>query len=649
MTDMMRAAAAVVAVAMNILERTIRAALRPPPDVKPWQWMELFCRHDNESSRRGQKWTTDTARFVREICEEVSNNVRRQISIRCSAQSAKTLTIVQCVLWIIENDPGPLMWVMAAKDEAATFMQQRLLPAMKMCAPVAAKLPTNRRDNKAMEINFDTMSFNLRGANSKSKLQSKPVRWLILDEVRNYPKGALDTVLKRIRTFWNARVIIISTPDLKDDAVDLAFLAGDQRHYHVPCPHCGHKQELDCDPTSSSVSKLGRFRWDVNDITRPNGGWDFDVLAPTIRYECAACNAAIKDTPSTRQALVDGGEWVKYNPTAPQDKVSFTWSAFLPDWVRWRDNVEEHLRSLIALEKGDVSPRKTFVTETLGVPWKDSLGDIKNWDFLNDRKQAYQLARNLPLGTTWEWIEEKDRYMAVDVQGKGGRHFRWVARAFSAGESGTNSRLIDYGTLWSWPEVLAKAEELGISLDNICVDFAHYTSEVYTYVIESDYRIKPIRGDKAANFIIEGLRVIWKWTEIDPAQGGKLQGRVEIIRALLFSSSGAKDKLASYMLGITGFGRWEISQEVDEEYCSQVSAEERNEEGKWVPVRVDNHFFDCEQMLVICAMASGLIYAPEKIDKKQPELFPIAHAVGPQNVFLPNGEQETEYYLKGQP
>jgi hypothetical protein len=76
---------------------------------------------------------------------------------------------------------------------------------------------------------FSAMPFYFVGAGSPSKLQSKPIRWLFLDEVRNYPPGALDTVLKRTRAVWNSRRLIISTPDRKDDAVYRAYLAGDQR------------------------------------------------------------------------------------------------------------------------------------------------------------------------------------------------------------------------------------------------------------------------------------------------------------------------------------------------------------------------------------------------------------------------------------
>ena len=43
---------------------------------------------------------------------------------------------------------------------------------------------------------------------SKARLQSKPIRWLVCDEVRHHPPGRLAMVLKRTRSFWNWRRLL---------------------------------------------------------------------------------------------------------------------------------------------------------------------------------------------------------------------------------------------------------------------------------------------------------------------------------------------------------------------------------------------------------------------------------------------------------
>lgn len=76
---------------------------------------------------------------------------------------------------------------MAAKDEAKTFVRDRIKPTFDNCQPVSDQMISA----ESYEFTFGAMPFYFTGAGSPSKLQSKPIRWLFLDEVQNYPKGAL--------------------------------------------------------------------------------------------------------------------------------------------------------------------------------------------------------------------------------------------------------------------------------------------------------------------------------------------------------------------------------------------------------------------------------------------------------------------------
>ena len=141
--------------------------------------------------------------------EAFADNRIRELSIMCSAQSGKTQMVMILLAWAIAEDPGPAMWVQAAQDEAKTFAKTRLMPTLEACPPVAALFPEDRHSKTTLEINFASMPLVINGASSQSKLQSKPIRWLLLDEVRNYPPGAFEMVSKRTRAFWNGRKVLI--------------------------------------------------------------------------------------------------------------------------------------------------------------------------------------------------------------------------------------------------------------------------------------------------------------------------------------------------------------------------------------------------------------------------------------------------------
>jgi hypothetical protein len=114
-------------------------------------------------------------------------------------------------------------------------------------------------------------------------------------------------VLKRTRAYYNAKRIIISTPMHQHDAVHQHFILGDQRHWHVPCPRCGHSQILTWE----------KIRWDENEVTRPDGLWDFDRLAGEL-FVSSAITVALLLIAIDRRHFSRNGVWVPHNPLAPK-------------------------------------------------------------------------------------------------------------------------------------------------------------------------------------------------------------------------------------------------------------------------------------------------------------------------------------------
>ena len=162
-----------------------------------------------------------------------------------------------------------------------------LTPTFETCRPVKERMAEPTLTGFA----FDGMPFYAGWSGSKARLQSKPIRYVFADEVRNYAPGRLEMLLKRTRSFWNSRRFLISTPGTKGDAMDTAYRAGDQRLWHFECPACGRLQPL----------AFEQLKWDSNDTTKPEGKWRFDALADTIRFECVSCGHRIKDTPVDRR------------------------------------------------------------------------------------------------------------------------------------------------------------------------------------------------------------------------------------------------------------------------------------------------------------------------------------------------------------
>ncbi len=572
---------------MNIVEQAAREAWKPADRRAPWEWAE-----DNFKvavSPFPGMWRSDNAPWVRKFMESFADNRVRSISIMCAAQSAKTETMIACLCWLISEDPGPCMWVTSNEDEALKFAKERMMPSLKACPPVAQLMPKSRELAKAKEVFFPHMTLELVGSNAPSKLQSKPRRWLLMDEVRNWPPGALPMVLKRTRTYWNARQVVMSTPADEHDSVHQEYLKGNQQVWKVACPKCKEKHELDWE----------FVKWDTNEKTRPSGKYDFDNLSKTIRMECPACGYETYDTPPERRRLTKG-DWVETNPEASRQRKSFTWSALLPTWVRWAELVEEFLSAKKALSWGDPQPLKTFITESLGQPWQDRLryGDQGNWS--EDRKGTFRMLD--------KWPKEDRRFLGVDVQKD---HLFYVCRAF--GKEGM-SRLIDYGKIADFSSLREKIQELGVDDDDVVVDSGYNATSIYNEVTKSGYSWKPMKGDDFQYFVVDGVRQPYKDTLVDPAMGTSLQGQVRPVRLFVFSNPAIKDLLSEYTRGIGP--SWEIPENVTIDYVQQMSAEHREEiqdaygkiTYKWVnKPRRPNHYWDCECMIMVAGLVTGAI------------------------------------------
>lgn len=585
---------------MNPLVKGFTDALRPPDRRTPWEWCEEHVYVDDSSPLPG-RWRSSNAPWVRKPMEDAANPAVHFISIKCSAQSAKTQTVLNLVCWITSESPGPSMWVMAAQDDAKDFLRDRALPTFDSCAPVRRQL----RGVEKLTVLFNGMSLYFTGAGSKGKLQSKPIKNLFLDEVRNYPEGRLELALKRVRSHERrCKVFIISTPGNENDDVDAHFNAGSQHTWHVVCPECQIVQPLEFE----------QLRWDTNDTTKPNGRWKIDEVAKTIRYRCISCDHVWRDTPRDRRQLTREGRYVQLNPDAPESHRSYTWNALLPEWVSWKAIVKEYLDAVDAARSypPDYEPMKGFVTETLGKAWSEALGIIDDFEFLEQRREDYDFGD--------VWPEEITRFMAADKQQKGGDHFFWAIRAFA---SGGKSRLVAYGRAETEEQLESIRVEYGVPLANAMMDSGYDATKVYRWCLKSGW--KAFKGDQVDLYTAsvidpvtrkpKTIRRIWHKSLVDPSFGTKhdrVKGRGGIT-LYRFSSETTKDYLAEFMRGLVG--QWTIPRKTGKDYLHQITAEARVEvvdtKGRvsyvWKELRKANHFFDCEQMILVAAVVSKIV------------------------------------------
>ena len=116
------------------------------------------------------------------------------------------------------------MLVMPTERDAEAWSKDRFSPMARDTPCLAGKIadPKSRDgSNKILHKRFPGGHLTIVGANAPSGLASRPIRILLCDEVDRYPFSAgaegdpVNLAKKRTVTFWNRKIVLVSTPTIR--------------------------------------------------------------------------------------------------------------------------------------------------------------------------------------------------------------------------------------------------------------------------------------------------------------------------------------------------------------------------------------------------------------------------------------------------
>lgn len=177
----------------------------------------------------------------------------------------------------------------------------------------------------------------LTGAGSAADLSSKPIRYLFLDEVDKFKAATtqeadpISLSIERTKSYFsNRKIYICSTPTLKTGHIWKAKEACDiEKHFFVPCPHCGKYIEL----------KFAQIRWPGKDEGLSEGD-----RAEAAQYICQECNGVITD--HDKPAMLLKGEWRNVRQSARTARsVAFWFNTLYSPFTRFSEIAREFMKS----------------------------------------------------------------------------------------------------------------------------------------------------------------------------------------------------------------------------------------------------------------------------------------------------------------
>lgn len=572
--------------------------LNPEAPLTVSQWADQK-RVLTAASAESGKWHTDRTPYLREIMDSFSDPHVEEITVRSGTQVGKTEFILNCLGYVIDYEPAPTMVVLPRDEDTRGWAVKRARP-MILASPDLRQHITGKEDDLAGKLyQLDRMFIKFAGANSPADLASDPCRFVLFDEVDKYPKFSgreADPVklgIERTRTFWNKKIIKVSTPTTNQGYITREYDKSDQRRFYVPCPHCGAYQPLVfrreegpgagqlCWPTEGTADQIraGRLAW----------------------YECGACHGRI-DEPQKRDML-RRGVWCPQGCTVPSSGQveglpgvtghrGYHLSSLYSPWVSWSQIAAEFLEA-----KDYPALLMNFVNSVLGEPWIERTEQTRE-SHLKDRLGAHDLgevASGVLLITA-----------GVDVQKD---HFYFAIRGWGIGEE---SWLIRYGRCESFEDldhVLLDTQYPGAGSAHgvrlVCIDSGARTNEVYAYCRKKREKLRPVKGYDHI------LAAPYRVTTLDKdANGRQIPGGLGL---WTLDTNYYKDKLSRLIHTQPGDpGEWHLPVTVDQDYLDQMTSEHKVVErdkrtGRvseaWQPITQHraNHYWDCEVYALLAA------------------------------------------------
>jgi phage terminase large subunit GpA-like protein len=560
------------------LQEAIRTALKPPPRLTVSQWADEHRQLSSESSAEAGRWSTSRAEYQRGMMDAVSDADIETVVLMTAAQIGKTELINNVVGFHIHQDPAPMLVVQPTLEMAQTWSKDRLAPAIRDTPVLSEKIGDPRsRDsgNTTLHKVFAGGHVTACGANSPSSLASRPCRIILCDEVDRYPLSAgtegdpVALARKRSATFWNRKIILVSTPTEKGASrIEDAYAESDQRKYFVPCPDCDEKQEL----------KWSNVQWT-------------DSKPQTAEYTCEHCGSCWND--AKRFQAVRYGEWQK---TAEGDgkTAGFHLSALYSPWTPLEDIVRDFLAS-----KRDPMRLKTWINTTLGETYEEQGERIDEYD-LYERREDW--TDDLPEGAVvlTAGVDVQDDRLAYEVLATGSGHETWSIQYEEIYGDPSGSEL------WQrLDEVLNQTFIHPIRGEMIirstCVDSGgHYTQQVYNYARQrAGKRVFAIKGVGG-----EGRPIIGKPSKNNIGKINLFPVGTDTAKELIF----ARLKITE-----EGAGYCHFPFTHSEEYFRMLTSEKKvtkyfkgRPRREWVKVRQRNEALDCRVYAMAALELMGL-------------------------------------------
>jgi len=357
--------------------------LTPDPELWVDEWSDEYMRipRDTGAAEPG-KYRTARTPYAREPmrCLSPAHPCKRVVT-KVASQLMKTQIALNWIGALIHMAPSNILTLLPSLA-LAKRVSSRIGKTIDVTPELKARVAANRsRDarNTVDTKEFEGGTLYATTAGSAANLSELSARYIYGDEVDRWDVDVdqegdpIKLAEARGSTFGrNAKFYFSSSPLIKGASrIDDLFMMGDQRHFYVPCPTCGHMQVL---------------------------SWDRLLYSPdfsTVHYQCAGTDCDVLIEEHQKSEMLAKGEW-RAHAKGDGETVSFHLNALYAPlgWHSWAMLAREFEEAKRAQDRGDLEPMQVFYNTRLAEVWDSAVEQTKA-----EVLQARALQEDYVLGT----------------------------------------------------------------------------------------------------------------------------------------------------------------------------------------------------------------------------------------------------------
>lgn len=560
------------------IAREVMESFAPPPDLKPSEWAEESVYIPVGNALPGLI-RFDNAPYQREPLDMTVDPGCHRITLMWGAQVGKTMVALCAQAYRIAESPVSQIMMQPSQGDLHTWLETKFNPMVEANQKLSSRLAkprgrdgVNNQSMKSYPGGFLMFSW----SGSPKTMRGRSAPFIVADETDGYDRTAeghpVSLLWQRAATFGDQRLLLeISTPTIKGASfIESAYEAGDQRRFHVRCPHCGHVQPL----------KWSQVKWDKDA--------DGNHLPETAGYLCAGdgCGTVWSDGErihAIRVAESVGAGWVAQKPF--RGHASYHLSELYSCFRRLEDVVQSFL------EKKAANDLQTFTNVSLAETWVEEAEEIAP-ELLMRRVLKYPAPVPGGVGALTAGVDMQEDRLEVEIVGWG------------LGEESWN---IDHRVLWGDP-----------TRDEVWSELFDLLDQTWRHESGADLRISAACVDTGGSggltqsayeqlagkhtrkiFAIKGVGG-WGRPVVGPPSKAKSGRRGRAVRLFTVGVDETKLIVARRLALVDGPGSCHFPAERDPEYFHQMTAERLVTkmkrgfaEREWHKARDRNEVFDC--------------------------------------------------------